>query len=130
MKSILGTALLAMAIPASACFAPRGGPEIDALIEVEALEEINQYSVSVPSSLEPGLRKAEISLAYSEHESGGIPIYEPVEVLMLESKGGRSMASFAVKDKRPMRPYIVVMWWHEKYGRCGVQANSGFIPVK
>ena len=73
---ILLAALLALTSGATqACFAPRGGPEYDKLIELQKLKESNTYQVTVPSRLED-LQKAEIMLASSSDHAGGVPVYD------------------------------------------------------
>jgi hypothetical protein len=114
---------------AQACFAPRSGPEYDALIDIQKLEEPNTYQVTVPSRLED-LQKAEIMLAYSKDHAGGVPVYDPFETLKAKEIDGKLSATFTVERRESKKPYIVVMWWPKVCCPCGIQANTKFLEVE
>jgi hypothetical protein len=115
---------------AQACFVPRGGPDFDRLVFIEKLPQLNTYRVTVPRHLENELREAEIILAYSKDHAGGIPIYDPFQILHATATNEKRSAVFQVERREGLRPYIVVMWWNKVDGLCGVQANTGFLQVE
>ena len=83
----------------------------------------------MPEKLED-LKSAEIILAYSKGHPGGIPIYDPYEVLKPTVKEGKSTARFSIEKREDTKPYIVVMWWPQQCCFCGIQANSDFIEIE
>ena len=125
MKWIIFLFIAMFSYSVNACVAPYGGKEYDSLIELERTEK-NQYQITVPSKLED-LKNAEIILAYGKGHAGGIPIYEPYEVLEAIVKKGKSTARFSIEKREDTKPYIVVMWWPQQCCFCGIQANSDFI---
>ena len=114
---------------ALACFSPIKGPEYDAQVDIQKLEEKNHYRVSVPRYMKGMPNEARIILAYSKGRPGGIPIYEKNEILKPIIQGESLVAEFKVVEKEK-RPYIVVMWWPEHAGMCGIQANTGYLEVE
>ncbi|MCE2570373.1 hypothetical protein [Motilimonas eburnea] len=125
MKSIIVVIFTLFSFSADACVAPRGGEKFDSLITLERIKK-NQYRVTVPEILED-LTSAEIILAYDKTHAGGIPIYDPYEVLKPVVTNGVSTVTFFIEKKGEEKPYISVMWWPEKCCPCGIQANTGFI---
>lgn len=128
MKTLI--LILAFFVPAGvyACFAPYGGPEYDKRIEITKGKSKNSYQVNIPKYIDDMPNEAEIILAYSKGDPGGIPIYEKYEVLKTTQDGNNLVADFNV-EKREKKPYIVVMWWPKHSGMCGIQANTAFLEV-
>jgi hypothetical protein len=129
MRKFLITITVLFSQLSFACFAPRGGPEYDKLINLEKLEEKNTYKVTVPQRLEE-LQDAEIMLAYSKDHPGGVPIYESCDVLEAKALDGELSATFSVEKRKNEKPYIVVMWWPNVCCPCGIQANTGYLEVE
>ena len=76
------------------------------------------------------LKEAEIMLAYSKEYPGGVPVYDKYELLKPTIQGEKLVSEFVVEKKEEKKPYIVVMWWHEHAGMCGIQANTGYLEVE
>ena len=129
MNKIALFILLTISNVAFTCSDPIGGPEYDSQIIVTKLEQKNSYSVSVPRYMKNMPNEAQIILAYSGTYAGGIPVYEKNEILNPKVVGDNLVVKFNV-FKKEKRPYIVVMWWHEFSGMCGIQANTKFIEVE
>jgi hypothetical protein len=130
MKVIYFIVALLFSNTVLACFAPRGGPEYDALIKIEELTISNHYRVEVPRKVEGMPHDADIILAYSKNRPGGIPIYEPYETINTEVVGDKLVGEFVVKKKRKKKPYINVMWWPAQPGMCGINAHTGFLKAQ
>ena len=111
-----------------ACYSPRGGEEYDNLIKLEKISG-NTYRATVPRQLED-LKDAEIMLAYSEHGTKGIPVYEPYETLKSSYTKTSAGAEFKIDKNKPGKPYIVVMWWPKECCPCGIQANTKYIDIE
>lgn len=129
MKFVVIFVAAAFSTAALACFAPIGGPEYDSKIKIERLEDSSGFQVTVPRYMDDMPNQAEIILAYRTDSPGGIPIYDDYEVLSSTVQDKDLVARFVVDTEREGRPYIVVMWWPEHPGMCGIQANSGFIET-
>ena len=129
MRITLLFVLISFANFSYACFSPIGGEEYDSLIEIKRLGEANAYQVTVPRYMDEERQEAQIILAYSAGNPGGIPIYEKNEILEPVLVGTKLVAKFKVVKKNT-RPYIVVMWWHKMGGMCGIQANTKYLVVK
>jgi hypothetical protein len=114
---------------AFACFSPMGGPEYDSQIIITKLDGKNSYRVSVPRYMGDMPNEAEIILAYSAGGAGGIPIYSNNEILKPKVKNELLVADFTIQ-KKDGEPYIVVMWWPEQSGMCGIQANTSYLRVE
>ena len=115
--------------PSISCVSPRGGAEYDQLIQLEKLDAKNQYKVTVPKKLE-NLKKAEITLTYSEAHSGGILEYVTSEVLKAKPMGKNLTAKFTVEKRDRGKPHVVVMWWPKTCCPCGIRANTKFLEVE
>ncbi len=129
MRVLFAIALVVYSIPAFPCFAPISGPEYDAQIKIVELDDPNHYQVSVPRFMEELPNEAVIILAYSSSVPRGIPVYRPSKILDSTTVDERLVAKFVVEKRPEEKPYIVVMWWPEDPGTCGIQANSGFLEV-
>ncbi len=112
-----------------ACYVPMKGEKYDSQIIIQKLKGKNRYRVSVPRFMEDMPNEAEIILAYSDNYPGGVPIYEKYEVMKAFVNNKRLVAEFTVVKKNK-RPYIVIMWWPEYTGMCGIQANTGFLDAE
>jgi hypothetical protein len=128
LKLIYFVIALVFSNSALACYAPKGGPEYDALIKIEALAETNHYRVEVPKNLNGMPRDAEIILAYSKYSPGGIPLNRPYITVNTRVVGDKVFGEFVV-EKRDENPYLNVMWWPEQAGMCGISAHTGFLMV-
>ena len=129
MKIILFLLTTIITNTALACSSPIRGEKYDSQIEIQKLENKNQYKVSVPRFMENMSSEAKIILAYSKGYPGGIPIYEKYEVLKPTTQDKNLVAEFVVK-KNEKKPYIVVMWWPRIGGLCGIQANTGYLDAE
>jgi hypothetical protein len=125
MTLVVGVVLVTFFQSSFACVVPIMGEKYDSQIEITKLDATT-YQVSVPRYMEDLPNEAEVMLAYSA-TPGGIPIYEPYEILETEVRGERVVAEFQIERRAGSKPYIVVMWWPTEGGLCGIQANSGFI---
>lgn len=128
LKAIVFLCTLLVSQTTLACYAPTGGPKYDALIKIELVKP-NQYRIQVPRMLESGLLDAEVILAYSKQNPGGIPVHEPYERVETKVVGDDLVGEFTVR-KKDGRPYINVMWWHEQPGMCGINAHTSFLEVQ
>ena len=129
MKLVVLLISLAFLNSAFACFSPIGGQEYDSQIIITKLDGKNSYRVSVPRYMDDMPNEAEIILAYSTGEAGGIPIYSKNEVLKPIVQNDLLVAEFTVQ-KKDVEPYVVVMWWPEQNGMCGIQANTSYLQVE
>ncbi len=129
MKIVLLLLFLVASSSSYACFTPIKGDEYDSQVVVVKLGDKNHYQVTVPRYMKDMPQQAEIILAYTTGTSGGIPIYQKNEMLKAKVVGDKLVATFKVV-KQKKQPYLVVMWWPEMGGMCGIQANTPYLVVE
>ncbi len=129
MRIILTLALISLLAPSQACFAPRGGPEYDQLIELKKLDKPNTYRITVPRQLED-LGDAEITLVYTDSYAIEVPTSMPFELLEEGAPSKSISAIITVKQRGQEGPRVVVTWWPKVCCPCGIHAFTKYLEVE